>query len=122
MHPGGKDAGGERVIGGDKEVISLQTWWMGELKRITQKVMDEETRRQTRAREKAEKQLGEYRTYADVQDAYGCGVISTKKRDRLYDLLDQVKPVNDDLYEMKIEMLSEMYQTAKRIVEDRKHE
>ena len=110
------------MIGGDKEVIALQTWWMGELKAITQKVMNQETRRQDRARERAEKQLGEYRTFNDVQDAYGCGVISARQRDRLYDLLEQGTPQNDDVYEMKIAMLHEMYQTAKKIVEDRKHE
>ena len=110
------------MIGGDKEVIALQTWLMGELKAITQKVMNQETRRQDRALARAEKQLGEYRTFNDVQDAYGCGVITTRQRDRLYDLLEQGTPKNDDVYEMKIAMLHEMYQSAKKIVEDRKHE
>ena len=106
----------------DKKIIALQTWWMGEVKALTQKVMDQEAKRQARDQAKSERLLGEYKTYADVQDAYGCGVISARKRDRLYDLLEKVKPEEDDLYRMKLDMLAEMYQIAKQAVEDRSHE
>ena len=102
------------------DVIELQKWWMSELKAISKKVLDQEERRQTKAREKTEKLLGEYDSFAAVQDAYGCGVISSRKRDRLYDLLEQrdmaVSP--DRIYQMKVDMLTELYQMAKQIVED----
>jgi hypothetical protein len=104
----------------DSDIVKVQTWWMGVVKQITRQVMDDEEKRQARARKKAEKSLGEFRTFADVQDAYGCGVISEKKRDKLYDLLEQVKPEEDRTYQMKLDMLSEMYQIAKQAVEDHK--
>lgn len=106
----------------DKEIVALQTWWMGEVKALTQKVMDQETKRQEKARTKSERLMGEYRTYADIQDAYGCGVISARKRDRLFDLLEGIKPEEDSLYRMKLDMLAEMYQIAKQAVEDHQHE
>lgn len=106
----------------DKDIVALQTWWMGEIKALTQKVNDTEARRQTRAREKSEKLMGEYRTFADIQDAYGMGVINSRKRDRLYDLLEGLQPEEDPLYRAKLELLSELYQTAKQAVEDHKHE
>lgn len=106
----------------DREIVALQTWWIGEVQALTQKVMEQEERRQSRAKSKAEKQLGDYRTYADVQDAYGCGVISARKRDHLYDLLEQVKAEPDSLYQMKLDLLGELYQTAKRVLEDHQHE
>ena len=106
----------------DKNIVSLQTWWMGEVKSLTRKVMDQEEKRQARLRAKADKELGEYRTYNDVQDAYGCGVITARKRDRLYDLLEQFAPGEDPVYRMKLDMLAEMYQIAKQAVEDHSHE
>ena len=105
-----------------KEIVDLQTWWMGELKLLTQKVMSEEERRQKKAKDKALKSMGEYRTYADIQDAYGCGVISEKKHDQLLDLLEKTSPDPDKLYGMKIELLSEFYNLAKQIVEDNSRE
>lgn len=102
----------------DKEIVALQTWWMGEVKALTKKVMEQEAKRQEKSRSKSERLLGEYRTFADVQDAYGCGVISAKKRDRLYDLLEQVNPEPDALYQMKLDLLAELYQIAKQAVED----
>ena len=103
-----------------KDVVELQTWWMGELKAITQKVLDQEDRRQTRARERAEKLMGEYQTYADIQDAYGMGVISEKKHDKLLDLLEDRNCASrpGKLYQDKIALLTEFYQMAKQIVED----
>ena len=106
----------------DSDIVAVQTWWMGVVKQITKQVMAEEEKRQARSRKKAEKYLGDFKTFADVQDAYGCGAISEKKRDRLCDLLEQVKPEEDRKYRMKLDMLGEMYQTAKQVVEDLKNE
>ena len=35
-----------------KGTVELQTWWMGELKKLTQKVMEEEDKRQKKAKAK----------------------------------------------------------------------
>lgn len=97
------------------EVMQLQSWWMARLRELTDKVNQEEEKRQAKVRRCVERQLGEYKTFADVQDAYGCGVISEKKRDRLYDLLEQQEISPDWFYEAKITLLSELYQTARQI-------
>ena len=97
------------------DVMMLQSWWMARLKELTDKVNKEEEKRQEKVRRGVDRQLGEYRTFNDVQDAYGCGVISEKKRDRLYDLLERQNVEPDWFYEAKISLLTELYQTAKRI-------
>lgn len=97
------------------ELMQLQSWWMARLRELTDKVNQEEEKRQAKVRRGVEKQLGEYKTFADVQDAYGCGVISAKKRDRLYDLLEQQEISPDWFYDAKIALLSELYQTARQI-------
>ncbi|MBQ5758417.1 MAG: hypothetical protein IIV93_07885 [Clostridia bacterium] len=97
----------------------LRLWWIDELKAITARVMKEEEKRQAKERTKLEKRLGEYRTYADAQDAYGCGVINEKQFDRIVDLLEKLRPAESDLYRMKMDLLSELYQEQKKILEDR---
>ena len=97
------------------DVMQLQSWWMAKLRELTDKVNKEEEKRQAKVRRGVEKQLGEYRTFADVQDAYGCGVISSAKRDKLYDLLEKQEASPDKMYEAKIALLSELYQTARQI-------
>ena len=97
------------------DVMMLQSWWMARLKELTDKVNKEEEKRQEKVRRGVDRQLGEYKTFNDVQDAYGCGVISAKKRDRLYDLLERQNVEPDRMYEEKIALLSELYQTARRI-------
>ena len=97
------------------DMMALQSWWMAKLRDMIEKVKKEEEKRQERAKRGVEKQLGEYKTFADVQDAYGCGVISEKKRDRLYDLLEKQNIEPDRMYEAKMNLLTELYQTAKRV-------
>ena len=97
------------------DVMQLQSLWMARLKELTEKVNKEEEKRQEKVRRGVDRQLGEYRTFNDVQDAYGCGVISAAKRDRLYDLLERQNVAPDRMYEEKIALLSELYQTARRI-------
>ena len=97
------------------DVMLLQSWWMARLQKLTDCVNKEEEKRQDKVRRGVEKQLGEYRTFADVQDAYGCGMISSKKRDRLYDLLEKRNVEPDKMYEAKIALLTELYQNARQI-------
>lgn len=97
--------------------IEMRRWWIQELKTLTARVMREEEKRQERERKKAEKRLGEYRTYNDLQDAYGCGVITERQFDRLAALLEKSKPTESDLYRAKIDLLNELYQEQKEILE-----
>lgn len=91
-------------------------WWIGELRNLTEKVQKEEEKRQARERTKAEKLLGDYKTYADAQDAYGCGVITEKQFDRIVDLLERASPMEDDLYRAKIDLLQDLYREQKAIL------
>ena len=96
----------------------MREWWLKEIKAITAKVMREEDKRQARQKEKAAKALGEYQSYRDIQDAYGCGVISEREFDRLTELLERTQPEESKLYRAKIELLQELYDEQKKILDD----
>ena len=104
----------------ENDVIALQKWWMGELKALTRKLVSQEEKRQERAAKKAEAMMGEYKTITDIQDAYGMGMISEKKHDRLLDLLEDQNRARKSgkMYQMKIDLLEELYEIAKQIVID----
>ena len=104
----------------NKETIQLQTWWLGELKKITQRIMNEEDRRADKAKAKNEDKLADYNSRDEIREAYGYGFITEKQMDKLLDLWDErengAQP--NSLYQRKITMLSEFYQDAKRIIQD----
>ena len=87
--------------------------------RPSKRVIAEEEKRQERVRKAAEKKMGDYQTYADLQDAYGCGVITERQFDRLVALLEQKKPYPGALYQAKLELLQELYTEQKKILDDR---
>ena len=101
-------------------VIALQTWWMDELKQITNKVMKAESKRQEKEKSKNYDLLAEYKSEYEILDAYGVGYITEKKKDKLLDLWEKREKLEGEnpLYQMKLNLLSELYQTAKRIIED----
>ena len=103
-----------------KDMIALQKWWIGEVKALTQKVITTEEKRQAKMSAHVAKRLGEYRTYNDIQEAYGVGVITEQKRDRLMDILEKANPEEDRLYRMKLELLQEVVAIANRVIEDQK--
>ena len=103
----------------DKEVVNLQKWWMGEISKITQRLMNEEEKRQEKIKKKNQALMGEYQTERDIMDAYGCGVISDSKKNRLLDLLEGQTQNPDKMYTEKIELLKEVYQQAKSIVAEK---
>jgi len=107
----------------DQKVISLQTWWMGELKKITQAVMDAEAKRQAKQMKKEYHELEGFRSENDIIDAYGFGCITERKKDHLIDLWMRREEgqAEDPLYRMKLALLEELYQTAKRIAEENGH-
>ena len=104
----------------NKETIQLQKWWLGELQKLTQKVMNEEDRRQERAKAKNEDRLADYNSRDEIRDAYGYGFITEKQMEKLMDLRDErengAQP--DSLYQRKIKLLSEFYQLAKQVIKD----
>lgn len=102
-----------------EEEIQVRKWWLDQLKEITRKVMDAEDRRVERERVKAQKQLGEYQTENDIQEAYAYGMITDAKRDKLLDLLEKAdfNPAEDRMYRLKIDFLQEDFQNQKEIIE-----
>lgn len=102
-----------------EEEIRLREWWMEQLKAITKKLMDKETRREEYERAKAQKALGEYQTEADIQEAYAYGMISDAKRDRLLDLLEKgaTKAQEDKDYRIRMDFLMQDYKNQKEILE-----
>ena len=107
----------------EQKIISLQTWWMGELKKITQDVMDTEAKRQAKQTKKEFHELEDFRSENDILDAYGFGCITERKKDRLISLWMKREEgqAEDPMYRMKLELLEELYQTAKRIAEEYGH-
>lgn len=103
-----------------QEIIALQSWWMGELRDLTEKVTKTEEKRQAKSDKRTEELLADYRSLDEIRDAYGYGAITEKKMEKLMDLWEQRETAREPstLYQMKIALLSELYQTAKRILMD----
>ena len=101
-----------------QEVIDLQKWWLGELSKITGKLMEQEEKRQGRSNAKADKALEDFRNRDDILDAYGFGCITEKQKDRLMDLWDkrEQEAEPDRVYQLRIGLLQEFYQLAKDII------
>lgn len=98
--------------------ILLRQWWMEQLKAISKKLMDAEARREEAERVKAQKTLGDYQTYNDIQDAYAYGTITEAKRDKLLDLLEKKdgEKAEDEMYRLKIDFLQEDFQHQKELL------
>lgn len=102
----------------DTQVIALQEWWLGELKRITAKVIEKEERRQASVKAKNFKDLDGYRGVGDILDAYGMGCITSRKKDHLMDLIEkrELMEGEDPMYQLKLNMLHELGETARQIL------
>ena len=92
---------------------------MEQLREITRKTMQAEDSRQKKARAKAIKELADYsiERRGDIDDLYGYGVITDRKRDKLYDLFDQIENP-DELYQAKIDLLQDAYTEAQQVMRD----
>lgn len=103
----------------DAQKIQLQRWWMEQLRVITRKVMENESKRQEKEKKKAAKMIGdlEIEKREDIDDLYGYGVITEKQRERLIDAFEKSQEP-DEMYEAKIELLQEAYTEAQRIMRD----
>ena len=103
----------------DAQKIKLQRWWMEQLREITRKTMQAEDKRQQKARVKAVKDLADLsiERREDIDDLYGYGVITDRKRDKLLDLFDQIENP-EELYQAKIDLLQDAYSEAQKILRD----
>ena len=110
------------MISDPKNVIDLQTWWLGELKAITEKLIHGEEKRQERAKKKTFAVLEEYRTKDDILDAYGFGCITEARKDKLMDMWDRrEKELYDSpMYKAKRDLVSDFYRAAREIVEEQR--
>ena len=103
----------------DQEIM-LRKWWMEQLRGITKRLMNAEARRIDAERVKAQKQLGEYQTETDIQEAYAWGMITDAKRDKLLDLLEKKDgaQTESEMYRLKLDFLQEDYQHQKELLEN----
>jgi hypothetical protein len=103
----------------DRDVIALQSWWMGELSTLTKKLMDHEEKRQQKAKANALKMFGDLsiERREDIDDLYGYGVISDKKREKLIDMWEQGEHPTG-LYQAKLDLLQDAYRDAKQVISD----
>ena len=104
----------------DGDQIRLQEWWMKEVMDITGRVIKAEEKRQEQARARAMKTLGEYRTEADIQEAYAYGMITSAKRDRLMNMLEKNCVESSAMYEAKLKLLREEWEVSKQLLEELK--
>ena len=95
--------------------IQMRAWWIAKILQIIVEVKEQEQKRQDKVRKQNLKKLGDYKTYNDLQDAYGCGVITEKQFDRLADILEKSDPNPDIVYLEKINLLEEIYREQKQI-------
>ena len=103
----------------DKQKIQVQRWWMDQLRDITRKVMAQEEKRIARVKKKNADMIGDLgiERREDIDDLYGYGAITEKKRDKLIDIWEQGQNP-DELYQAKIDLLQDAYTEAKHIMQD----
>ncbi len=103
----------------DQEIM-LRKWWMEQLRGITKRLMEAEERRVETDRVKAQKQLGDYQTENDIQEAYAYGQITDAKREKLLDLLEKKDgaAAESEMYRLKLDFLQEDYQHQKELLEN----
>ena len=103
-----------------KEVVALQNWWIGELKKIRGQIMLEEDKRRAKVRTKYAKTLEDYRNKNDILDAYGFGIITERKYDRLIELWEEREKSQypDEMFHGKLDLIDELMQVAIGIIQD----
>ena len=108
----------------DSQIVELQKWWLGELKKITANEIRTEEIRQDRAMRKTFKDLDGYRGVGDILDAYGMGCISSRKKDRLMDLMEKrdMMQFEDPMHQAKMNLLQELGDTARQIIAEKSAE
>jgi hypothetical protein len=98
--------------------INLQEWWLEELRLLIQKVEAKEKKRYENAKKKCASMLEDYSSVDDINEAYGVGNITARKRDMLLDLWERAEVNLDELYQAKLEMLQDFRNEAKQIIDN----
>ena len=98
--------------------LQMRAWWIAKVTQILAEVKADEEKRQEKVKRQNLKKLGDYKTYNDIQEAYGVGVITEKQFDRLADLLEKSDPHPDELYNAKVDLLEEIYLEQKKIYDE----
>ena len=103
----------------DVEKIRLQKWWQEQLRELPRKVMAQEEKRQQAAKKKAMDMFGDLaiERREDIDDLYGYGTITEKKRDKLINLWEQGQK-HDGFYDEKIRLLQDAYADSIQTVQD----
>ena len=103
----------------DVQKIQLQRWWQEELRALTRKVMAQEEKRQEKIKKKNLSVFGDLaiERAEDIDDLYGYGAISEKKRDKLLDLWEKGQQP-DEMYQAKIDLLQGAYSESIQIMRD----
>ena len=98
------------------ETVKLHKWWMSELQKITQKVVEQEEKRKVKEEKKYKELLADYESREQIIDAYGYGCITEKQLNKLLDIWDKVKENSNSQYQAKIDLLQDFYEESKEIV------
>lgn len=98
-----------------KDIVALQTWWIGELEKIRDQVIAQDEKRKTKSHAKADKELEGISKQSDILDAYGFGCITQRKFDYLMRLWEEREKSQypDEMVEYKLDLISEFMQMAK---------
>ena len=102
----------------DIQKIQLQRWWQEQIRELTRKVMAQEEKKQARKQAESAAALFDYQSRDDILDAYGMGMITEKKRDKLLDLWDNANSGSDEMYHAKIDLLQEFYTESIQVMRD----
>ena len=103
----------------DIQKIQLQRWWQEQIRELTRKVMSQEEKRQEKIKKKNLSMFGDLaiERVEDIDDLYGYGAISEKKRDKLLDLWEKGQQP-DEMYQAKIDLLQDAYSESIQIMRD----
>lgn len=74
----------------ESEYIKALNSYKKTLEKELSKAINKENERIERAKNKNKKILEEYPSFKDIDEAYGAGAITEKKRDKLYDFLNSI--------------------------------
>ena len=98
-----------------KDIVALQTWWIGELEKIRDHVISQEEKRKSKAYTKADRELEDFEKQSDILDAYGFGCITQRKFDYLMRLWEEREKSQypDEMVEYKLDLISEFLKMAK---------
>ena len=105
-----------------KERIKAQEWWVKQLKLLTWKVIGQEAKRRERVQQKNADALSEYKNANEIQEAYGMGIITEKKYEKLLDMWEESYGSESKTYEYEVDILEDVFQEAKRVLEELKGE